>query len=233
MSMIAEAASAPLPSVKSPTHIDVPDSAMDTEMTCPLTPRDDRRSHLGSVSDSLPITEDMAFTSTSERKERVTSNQPRTGCSNTFNSGPPPTWRREHNAAPVGQSFPSSSYPPPQYQSGQYPLSQYDPNAPMMGHYIPPPRNNSTMMGENSIPLSSVYPGAAWPTEDQLDVAYAYGVRREDGSITRLLRADELPNRNIPQQQGPEGLIILPVPRQNSPSHRDGGEAMVSSEVCY
>lgn len=228
--MTTEAASAPVPSVESPAHVHDPDFAMDTEMTCPLTSRDNRRSRSRSRS-SPPIPEDMAFNSARERNERLNSNQPQTGRSNTFNSGHPPTWRREQNAAPTSQNFPSSSYPPPQYQSGQYPPSQYDPHEPMMGPYVSPPRNNPVMMGEDSIPLSSVYPGAAWPTEDQLDVAYAYGVRREDGSVTRLLRADEHRNPNIPQHQGPEGLIILPVPRQQSPRRRGGSEAMIPSEV--
>lgn len=86
-------------------------------------------------------------------------------------------------------------------------------------------------MGENSVPLSMIIPGAVWPTEAQLSASYGYGIRREDGSITRLYAADELPPlHGITPRQGAEGLIIVPPPRQVSPNRRPS-EIMIPGEV--
>ena len=73
--------------------------------------------------------------------------------------------------------------------------------------------------------LTTVSAGPVWPSLDQLDVAHSYGVRRDDGLFTRLVRADELSSnvRNelgIPERQGPEGLILVPQPhRPLVPAH--------------
>ena len=88
------------------------------------------------------------------------------------------------------------------------------------------------MNGDGSVPISAVVPGPAFVSNQLLDVAYAYGIQREDGSYTRLIRADELSDmNNIPRGQGPEGLIILPIPRQMDPTLRAGPEPMVPREV--
>ncbi|KAJ5041209.1 uncharacterized protein L3040_005760 [Drepanopeziza brunnea f. sp. 'multigermtubi'] len=89
----------------------------------------------------------------------------------------------------------------------------------------PPPRITA-----DSVPLSTVSPGAAWPTTEQLSVAYGYGYRREDGSVTRLVPADELAFANVPPRQGAEGLILVPVPAQQAPNLRVG-EPMVPTHV--
>lgn len=89
---------------------------------------------------------------------------------------------------------------------------------------------------ESSVPLSRVLPGPAWPAVNQLQVAYAYGIRREDGTYTRLIRADESNSHDferVPVSQGPEGMIILPAPHQPRPEQRDGPEMMVSKEVTF
>jgi hypothetical protein len=121
----------------------------------------------------------------------------------------------------------------PQY-GGHY-QEPYDPHAPEMVSYVPSqprPRSNSEMTGGGSVPLSSVVPGNTYPTREQLEVAYAYGIQREDGSYTRLIRADEVNDiQNVPRGQGPEGLIILPSPRQADPSLRVGPEPMIPSSV--
>ncbi|KAH8685676.1 hypothetical protein BGZ60DRAFT_97821 [Tricladium varicosporioides] len=68
------------------------------------------------------------------------------------------------------------------------------------------------------VPLNTIVPGSVRPTEAQLNTAYGYAIQREDGSFTRLIRADNLePINGISQSQGPEGLIIVPEPRQPSP----------------
>lgn len=95
-------------------------------------------------------------------------------------------------------------------------------------------RNEHNFPG--GIPLSTVRPGSAWPSEAQLDLAFAYGIRRPDGSITRLIRADHLNtpymNHHIPQwQTQEEGLIILPEPRQPSPNRLQGRDPLVSQKV--
>jgi hypothetical protein len=73
------------------------------------------------------------------------------------------------------------------------------------------------------IPVSQISPGPVWPTQNQLGVAYGYAIRRPDGTYTQLIPADELHRidvRKIPATQGPEGLIILPVPVLPRPEER-------------
>lgn len=122
---------------------------------------------------------------------------------------------------------------------GNYQSQEYNPNTPMMsGPFMNgPPRGNSNMVGESSVPLSTVVPGTVWPTEAQLSTAYAYGIRRDDGRITRLIPADERftgqVNPNMPMYQGAEGLILLPPLRVSSPSRRYGPETMIPMDVRY
>ena len=98
----------------------------------------------------------------------------------------------------------------------------------------PRPRGGTYIGGDTNVPLSAVTPGPVYPTETQLGLAYGYGIRREDGSITRLLRADELEDLDsVPKSQGAEGLIILPPTRQLSPRRRQGPDPMISSEVSF
>lgn len=71
---------------------------------------------------------------------------------------------------------------------------------------------------EGFTPLTMVRPGPVYPLPEQISSAFAYGIRRADGSYTRLLPADELPALNgIPRHQGPEGLIIVPELQHGSP----------------
>ncbi|KAB8300951.1 hypothetical protein EYC80_002875 [Monilinia laxa] len=71
---------------------------------------------------------------------------------------------------------------------------------------------------EGFTPLTMVRPGPTYPLLEQINSAFAYGIRRVDGSFTRLLPADELPALNgIPRHQGPEGLIIVPELHHSSP----------------
>ncbi|APA12225.1 hypothetical protein SS1G_10780 [Sclerotinia sclerotiorum 1980 UF-70] len=71
---------------------------------------------------------------------------------------------------------------------------------------------------EGFTPLTVVRPGPVYPLPEQINSAFAYGIRRADGSYTRLLPADELPAINgIPRRQGPEGLIIVPELQHGSP----------------
>lgn len=162
-----------------------------------------------------------SFQSARERSERLSSRPPNPGHNNSH-PGQANSWR-DDTPGPNG---------PPQLP---YYTPQYDPHAPMMGgHYGPPrPRGNSVMMmGENSVPLSTICPGTVWPTDAQLSASYGYGIRREDGSITRLYAADELPpQHSVPPRQGPEGLIIVPNPRQVSPNRRMGAEVMIPGDV--
>lgn len=44
-------------------------------------------------------------------------------------------------------------------------------------------------------------------------VAHTYGIRRENGTYTRLIPADEIAdpiNHGVHATQGPEGMIVLP-----------------------
>ncbi|KAE8445336.1 hypothetical protein EG329_013574 [Mollisiaceae sp. DMI_Dod_QoI] len=206
-----------LASLLDPLH--APNSTIDIEMACSLTSVEERSNRSRS---SSPIAEKMSsFHSARERTERLGNRLANAGHSNTV-PGHVNTWREE-TPGPNG-SAPYQYHPP-----------QYDPNAPMMGGQYGParPRGNSIMMmGENSVPLSTISPGSVWPSEAQLSASYGYGIRREDGSITRLYPADELPGaHNLPPRQGPEGLIVVPPPRQVSPNRRMGAEVMIPSEV--
>jgi hypothetical protein len=111
-----------------------------------------------------------------------------------------------------------------------------------------PHNNNAVVSGNRSRNasragcfLSAVMPGFVEPDDTQLNVAYGYAIRRDDGSYTRLIRADDArlaladnPSRPFQDRQGPEGLIILPPPRQPSPgSRRPGDDPFVSAEVRY
>lgn len=200
-----------------PNSTHTPKPSVDTEMTNPLTSLEERPR----TRSSSPATEKMSsFHSARERSERLVSRPANGGYNTSPNQNG--SWREE---APALNS-------PPNYQ---YHQPQYNPNAPMMGGYfpVPPrPRGNSVMMGENSVPMSSVVPGGVWPTEAQMTASYGYGYRREDGSITRLIPADELPSLpNVVPRQGPEGLIIVPTPRQTSPNDYGGLEIMIPRGV--
>jgi hypothetical protein len=170
----------------------------------------------------------MSYQSSRDRSERQGSARPSGSASgrSSASMGPAPTyWRREETPA-IGSP----------YEGGGFYSAPYDPQSPMMtdGYGTPRPRGNSVMTGESSVPLSAVVPGSAYPTPGQLDVAYAYGIQRPDGSYTRLIRADELSEmQNIPRGQGPEGLIILPPPRQVDPALRQGPEPMIPSFVSF
>jgi hypothetical protein len=200
-------------------------ASQDTEMTCLLTSTESGSARSRS---SSPKKDDMSYQPSRDRTERQGSSRPSASGSGRSSIGPGTMtfWRREETPG-VGPSY----QPSPGYYS-----SVYDPHSPMMtdsyGSPPPQPRGNSAMIGENSIPLSAVVPGSAFPTTSQLDVAYAYGIQREDGSYTRLIRADELSEmNNVPRGQGPEGLIILPSPRQIDPALRQGPEPMIPAHV--
>jgi hypothetical protein len=98
----------------------------------------------------------------------------------------------------------------------------------------PSRRSRSLMSGEDAVPLSRVSPGPVWPSANQLKVAYTYGIQREDGSYTQLIRADELDRYDFERvrvSQGPEGMIVLPPPEQPRPERREGPELMVPNDV--
>lgn len=74
-------------------------------------------------------------------------------------------------------------------------------------------------------PLNMICPGPVWPTDNQVHLAYAYGIRREDGTYTQLIPVDQIGHLDlsrIPMNQGPEGLIILPPPQLPRPEIRSG-----------
>lgn len=170
----------------------------------------------------------MSWYPSRDRNERPGSGRP-TGTPSRSSSG----YRQEEPSQMNGYyQIAPGGYDNPHTGSGGY-----DPHHPNINMYRSPPpsrhRSNTAFTGEASVPLSAVVPGSAFVSSEQLDVAYAYGIQREDGSYTRLIRADELGDmNNVPRGQGPEGLIILPSPHQVDPSLRVGPELMVPREVC-
>ncbi|KAI9048488.1 hypothetical protein LZ554_007322 [Drepanopeziza brunnea f. sp. 'monogermtubi'] len=195
----AEAAQAPSASIEGQSldHLDDNATAMDTEMTGPLTLSDDRRTRSRS---SSPANRKMS-------NYNRNGNAGRNSRGNTTNTTQA-NWRPNRDEHQI--NGPPRQGPP--YQG-----------SPRQG---PPPARITA----DSVPLSTVSPGAAWPTTEQLNVAYGYGYRREDGSVTRLVPADELAFANVLPRQGAEGLILLPVPAQQAPNLRVG-EPMVPAHV--
>lgn len=96
------------------------------------------------------------------------------------------------------------------------------------------PRAQNERSLSRSVPLSCIRPGDVRPSDTQLDLAYAYGIRRNDGSVTRLIRADHINtsfmNPRLPRWQAEEGLIILPQPRQPSPDSRGGIDPLIPQQ---
>ena len=140
-----------------------------------------------------------------------------------FSSTPPTRSTALQPPSPSLQLRPSTT--PSQIQ---YPTNMSDSLSPLNG-----PRR-FIMAGEEAVPLSRVMPGPVWPTTNQLKVAYMYGIQREDGTYTRLIRADELDSydfERVSVSQGPEGMIVLPPLQQPRPEQREGPEIMVSNEV--
>lgn len=194
----------------SPEPIEDASKSMDVEMTAQLTSMD------GISTESLSQSEEMnPFQSHKEQVDRISGSRSSMPppVPNSYNTG---SWRREH-AASIGAG--SDRHEP-------VPLENINNRG----------RSQSIMSVDGAVPLSSVKPGPVWPTENQLKVAYTYGIRRDDGSYTRLIPADELNeigSERIQISQGPEGLIILPPPQQVRPEKRMGPEEMVPSSVGH
>ena len=93
------------------------------------------------------------------------------------------------------------------------------------------------MAEESAVPLSCVFPGPVYPTENQLSVAIGYCIRRDDGAYTRLIPADQLHEHEYGQTeqlvQSPENLIVLPPPGQPRHEDRVGPEPMVPVQVGF
>jgi hypothetical protein len=199
-------------------HVQKPSGLLDTEMTGSLTPEISDRSH-----SSSPITGTMTSYPNRDRTSRESFSRP-------AGYDIPGSWRVRENA-----SSPSASTAGGQQYGSSYINHQYDPNMPTMGGYPDQsrPRSDPMMIGEYSVPLSRVCPGNIWPTEEQVNTAYGYGLLRDDGTITRLVPADDLGGVNhIPPHQGAEGLIIVPLPRQMSPNAMRGRpEPMIPGNV--
>ena len=151
--------------------------------------------------DATPESEIMfSFQSAKDRFDRI--KRPQGNGGGGFNGGASENWRRSAESADFEMS-------------GQENLSHQ--------------RSLSGMASGNMAPIGIVVPGPVWPSPEQLKVAYGYGIRRDDGSYTRLYRADELGGLDVTKiaiTQGPEGLITLP------PLGVDGHQQFVPRNVC-
>jgi len=169
-----------------------------------------------------------------DRGDRYGPAHPNGSTSGRSSMGSGQVWRRDES--------PYTNMGSPYQQQASYFSSPYDPHSPMMtdGYAVPPtPRNrgNSVMNGDSPVPLSTIVPGWAYPTPEQLDTAYAYAIRRPDGQYTRLIPSDTLMDFDVAtvqrRQANAENLIILPPPRAVEPSLRQGPEVMISREVSF
>lgn len=180
----------------------------DSEMTLPLTTMDDQiKPKPGASSDKM-----SSFQSAKDRLDRL--NRP-TRSNGGGSAGPNNT----NNNAIAASNWRSNT------ASG-------DVN--MGGELDPFGRVISIFHGDHTIHVTSVSPGPVFPSKDQLTVAYGYAIRREDGTYTRLLRADELRGLNIgvpPTQEGAEGLIVLPSPDLPVPEKRVDPAQYVTAAV--
>ncbi|RDL37853.1 uncharacterized protein BP5553_05286 [Venustampulla echinocandica] len=142
------------------------------------------------------------------------------------------------NSDGQAQQTPNYNNPPgtPMYSSS-YSGQQFTPMNPATGAFTPNQPDTWTradpyIPGGNSVRLSTVVPGPVFPSEAQLNVAYAYAIQRADGQYTRLMAADEIEAIDgVPPTQGLEGLIVLPAPRAPSPRRRQGNDPIVPAEI--
>ncbi len=208
-------------------------SCTNTEMTSPLT--SEEGDNTISTSSSSNLSRDMSSYQPGGLGSGPSHHHGHPSFSGRSNmtSGLAATWRREGAPSPVDPDNENAGYYPTMYDPAN--PSMHLSAAAMQGHgpgYQSRPQGNSFMMEESVVPLSSIRPGSVWPTNNQLDTAYGYGIQRDDGSVTRLICADQISEYlAMPPRQGPEGLILLPQPRQYSPNRRGGAEPMVPIEV--
>ena len=197
-------------------------SAVDTEMTCLLTP---------DLEDSKPESD------------------PEMSGYTFYHPGPPTRRYSQSNPTPDGHGHGHGIYNSPVTNFNMSHVGNMNQGQvggpPTFGGPTPfgvtPPSMFTNQRGRaNSdrprVLLSAINPGPVYATNDQLDVAYGYGVRRDDGTFTRLIRADRLPTHvlaamGVPERQSSEGLIIVAPPRQPSPARRSGPMPTVPVEV--
>jgi hypothetical protein len=208
----------------------------DAAMNCSLT-LDDCSILASAAAESA----DMSFRSARRRQDRM--NARSSIEANIHSSSVPGIWRPRRPSTllhPLHHSLPIRSTalpqpPTPHPQSLRFAPPQHRHSANMSDSFANfPGQSHSIMAGEDAVPLSRVSPGPVWPSANQLKVAYTYGIRREDGTYTRLIRADELDSydfERVPVTQSPEGMIVLPPPEQPRPERRDGPELMVPNDV--
>ncbi len=231
MSAIETLIASPPCSTRSPTNTPACTGFRDTAMTCLLTSTDEDSPRSRS---SSPRREAMNYNSNSrDRGDRYGPARPNGSTSGRSSLGSGQVWCRDESPyTSMGSSY---------QQQASYFNGAYDPRSPMMtdGYSVPPtPRNrgNSVMNEDSPVPLSTIVPGWAYPTPEQLDTAYAYAIRRPDGQYTRLIPADTIVDFDLAtiqrRQASAENLIILPPPRALEPSLRQGSEIMISREVC-
>lgn len=219
----------------------------DTEMISMLTPIDDHsaRATTRSRSKSPMRADDMSNNnitsspySTHERSGgHVNSDSGNSPPPGSFPTSPPSgRGRTEQRTRAItnGESNTSSSSGAHSANSswGRSPQFTDNSNSVVSGNRS---RNGSFRAGSL---LSAVRPGFVSPQESQLSLAYGYAIRRDDGTFTRLIRADDPrlattdnSHRQFPIQQGPEGLIVLPPPRILSPNSRTDEDPMVPADV--
>jgi len=231
-------------SLASPTQVeDTPEvirdstDALDTEMTCPLT---------------LDHKEKTSTRSESPSKDEEMSSWQGRGNFAGFNHGPPNgngsryisppngshLWQPDNDGGFNGQGSGFSPANNHSNNSGFYNNGpQYDPHTPLMNSNTFNNRSRASSMmllNEGGVPIGSVRPGPVWPNDAQLDVAYAYCIRNNDGSVTRLIRADDLQRfqgYEPTRQTNDYGMIVLPCPRSRSPNSRNGLESLVPRTV--
>ena len=209
-------------------------NVMDSEMTYPLTSIDESRSRLQSPSRMSSYQSGLSGSSGLPSRP----NQP-------FRSITTPgpnnnsAWNDDTRMRGPPRSTPDTNFPPYTSSTGfeNFEGSQYGQPA-QHGQHIqhgphgPPSQHSNYFPGH--VLLSSISPGPVYPSEPQLNTAFGYGIRLADGTYTRLVRADQLAGgyyNSIPTHQGPEGLIIVPEPRQPSPSRRTGQMPLVPKDV--
>lgn len=127
------------------------------------------------------------------------------------------SWRQGSAAAMVTPSEANSNYLPangvsyPNYNGHYVPLGYIKPELTELTWFNNAPSVSPAVGGVNA---SSCIP------QQHLNTCYAYALDRGNGQYIRLIPADCLPpSFNLPQQQGPEGLIILSAPRGPMPAN--------------
>ena len=88
------------------------------------------------------------------------------------------------------------------------------------------------MAEESAVPLSCVFPGPVYPTENQLSVAIGYCIRRDDGAYTRLIENLILSRPSMQTHHLPDPYFPNPKRRRLQVSDQPNNSSKAPRTYC-